>query len=637
MADRLCKMRILIWLTWLTAQGAALAEVDLRKLQTAIWPVVEQARKTTVTVNAMGATGSGVVVSADGLILTAGHVVTNLETGQVAEKVTLLFDDGEEVPGQVLGMNKRRDAAMIQLSGEGPWVFAPLGSSAKVRPGDWVLATGHPSGYDALRAAPVRFGRVISKSADHFFGSDCVLFGGDSGGPLFDLEGKVVGIHSWIGEDLQTNTHAGISGFIEDWEWMKKGVREGELQPPPGQREGRPALGVIFNANVRARGVKLDAVLAESPAEVAGLREGDLILRVDGQPLNGARFKKYLENLDAGDEVVLDVQRGQEQLITRVQLGRVGSLPFVTERGQRLLEKQAREFFDAFGEVTDELGNGVIRVFANQKQVGFGTVWKGNQILAKWSELRGAQVLDGLDSDAREFPLEVMEVFNDHDLVLLQAPDKIQLRAIPLQGIPARAGTLVAAVRPDGAPEGIAVISVAERSLLESARGFLGVRLDDTYDRGGVLVNLVTEGSAAEEAGVLDEDVIWAVDGRKIDSVEELRTVLSRAGAHQVVQLSVRRRTGPVQLEAKLKPRRFEKERASRRERMMDQMDERGLSRKRDGFPSVLQTDMTVTPSETGLPVVDSDGRLVGIVIARAGRVKTFLLPVATIADLLEN
>jgi S1-C subfamily serine protease len=155
----------------------------------------------------------------------------------------------------------------------------------------------------------------------------------------------------------------------------------------------------------------------------------------------------------------------------------------------------------------------------------------------------------------------------------------------------------------------------------------LGVRLDDTYDRGGVLVNLVTEGSAAEEAGVLDEDVIWAVDGRKIDSVEELRTVLSRAGAHQVVQLSVRRRTGPVQLEAKLKPRRFEKERASRRERMMDQMDERGLSRKRDGFPSVLQTDMTVTPSETGLPVVDSDGRLVGIVIARAGRVKTFLLP----------
>lgn len=628
-------MKFFLFLGLILSQALARAEVDPRALQTAIWPVVEQARKTTVAVGAMGATGSGVVVSADGLILTAGHVVTNLETGEVADEVSILFEDGEEVAGKVLGMNRRRDSAMIQLLGQGPWVFAPLGNSALIRPGDWVVATGHPSGYDALRAAPVRFGRVISKSADHFFGSDCVLFGGDSGGPLFDLEGKVVGIHSWIGEDVQTNTHAGISGFIEDWEWMKAGKRDGVLQPPPGQQEGRPALGVIFDANVRARSVKLDAVLAESPAEVAGLRAGDQILRVDGQPINGTRFKRYLQNLEVGDEVVLDVQRGQEQLITRVQLGRVGSLPFVTERGQRLLEQQAREIFQAFGEITDELGNGVIRVFVDGRQVGFGTVWKGNQILVKWSEIRGAKTLFGLDSDERQFSLEVMKVFARHDVVLLEAPPEIQLRAIPLQGIPARAGTLVAAVRPDGVPEGIGVISVAERSLLESARGFLGVRLDDTYERGGVLVDLVTEGSAAEEAGVLAQDVIWTVDDRKIDSVEELRTVLSRAGAGQVVKLAVRRRTGPIDLEATLKPQQIARPAASRRERMMDEMDERGLSRKRDGFPSVLQTDMTLAPNESGLPVVDNDGRLVGIVLARAGRVKTFILPVSTIAELM--
>ena len=69
----------------------------------------------------------------------------------------------------------------------------------------------------------------------------------------------------------------------------------------------------------------------------------------------------------------------------------------------------------------------------------------------------------------------------------------------------------------------------------------------------------------------------------------------------------------------------------------MNQMDERGLSRKRDGFPSVLQTDMTIAPQECGLPVVDSDGRLIGVVLARAGRVKTFVIPVATIAGLLED
>ena len=78
----------------------------LTDLQEEIWPVVEQARKTTVAVGAMGSTGSGVVVSADGLVLTAGHVVTNLETDEVAERVSIQFDDGEEFQARVFGVNQ---------------------------------------------------------------------------------------------------------------------------------------------------------------------------------------------------------------------------------------------------------------------------------------------------------------------------------------------------------------------------------------------------------------------------------------------------------------------------------------------------------------------------------------------------
>lgn len=552
--------------------------------------------------------------------------------------VSVLFEDGEEFEAKVLGIHRKQDAAMLQLVGEGPWVFSPVGDSASIRPGGWVVATGHPSGYDALRPAPVRFGRVVSKNADFFFGSDCVLFGGDSGGPLFDLNGRVVGIHSWIGEDLQTNTHAGISGFLDVWEKLKTGeFDDSKLEPPPRLKEGSAVLGVMFKGWAQGRNVKLDAVIADSPAEQAGLREGDVILRVDGNPINGNLFKSHLDNLDPGDEVVLEIQRGQEELITRVELGRVSSLPFVTERGQKILEKQAREFFQAFEEVTDELGNGAIRIFSNAKQVGFGTVWEGNRVLSKWSELKQAKMLIGVDSDGREFPLEIQEIFGAHDLVVLRLPPEIGLRAIALQGVPARAGTLIAAVRPDGMPEGVGVVSVSTRSLLDSARGFLGVGVDPEYSNGGVFVRDVDKGSAAEEAGVQAEDVITAVDGRQIDSFEELKTVLSRAGAHQVVKLDVRRRTGPVSLQAKLKPKPLERSRPSRRERMMNRMDERGISRVRDRFPSVIQTDMTVRPEECGLPVVGSDGRLIGMVLARAGRVKTYLLPVAMIADLLEE
>ena len=616
--------------------GGLTAEISLPKLQNSIRPVVEQARKTTVAVGAMGSTGSGVVVSPDGLILTAGHVITDLRTQKVAEEVSILFEDGEELKAKVLGINKSRDAAMLQLIGQGPWAFSPLGDSASIRPGNWVIATGHPSGYDALRPAPVRFGRVISKNGDFFFGSDCVLFGGDSGGPLFDLNGKVVGIHSWIGESLEINTHAGISGFLADWEALKAGMNEGELQPPPRLEEGDPVIGVIFSGEAQGR-VRLDAVLADSPAEQAGLRVGDMILRVDGTPINGPSFKRYLGNLKAGKEVVLELQRGQEELITKVKLGRVSALPFVTERGKKVLETQAREYFKGFEEITDELGNGSIRIFANDKQVGYGTVWNESLVLVKWSEIEGAQTCTGVDSDGREFVLQAQEIFEEHDLGVLSMPARIRLRSIPIQGIPAQAGTLIAAVRPDGVPEGVGVVSVANRSLLESARGFLGVGLDIEYDRGGVLVNHIDEDSAAEEAGLKLDDVITAVDGRAINSFEELRTVLSRAGAHQVVRLAVRRRTGPLELEAKLKPTSLRRSRPSRRERMLDRMDERGLSQVRGRFPSVIQTDMTVTPEESGLPVVDSNGRLIGMILARAGRVKTFILPVATISELLEE
>lgn len=630
-------MKVLILVSFVLGSGVAVGKVVLRDLQAAIWPVVEQARKTTVEVGAMGSTGSGVVVSADGLVLTAGHVVTNMETGEVASDVSILFEDGEEVRGKVLGINKRQDAAMLQLVGAGPWDFSPLGSSTLIRPGEWVVAIGHPSGYDALRAAPVRFGRVISKSIDHFIGSDCVLFGGDSGGPLFDLEGKVVGIHSWIGEDLQTNTHAGISGFLADWERLKAGERWGTLLPPPSLDEGTPVLGVMFDGDARGRGVVLDAVLADSAAEKAGLRVGDIIRSVDRQPVSGAGLKRYLQGLDAGDEVVLEIQRGQEELITRVKLGRVSALPYVTEQGQAILNKQAGEFFGTFGEVTDELGNGVVRVFANGKQVGFGTVWQGGRVLAKWSEVKKARTITGVDSDAREFPLEVLEIFAAHDLVVFRLPDGIQLRPIALLEAPVKAGTLIAAVRPDGVPEGIGVVSVAKRSLLESARGFLGVGLSPDYNSGGTLVETVEPESAAAEAGILPNDVIVAVDGRQIDSIKELQTVLSRSGANQVVTLDVRRRTGPIAVKATLKPRQMAAGFTSRRERMMNTMDERGLSRIRDRFPSVLQTDMTIAPDETGLPVVDQNGRLLGVVLARAGRVITYLLPAETIAELLDS
>ena len=182
---------------------------DLKKLQTQVQRVVLEKTETTVSLvsPSIGAAGSGVIVSSDGLILTAAHVIER------SKEMTVIFPDGRQERARVLGANFTRDAAMAKLIGPGPWPFAEVGESKSLEAGDFVVAMGHPKGYDPTRRPPVRFGRVMDKGNLDFVTTDCTLIGGDSGGPLFDLKGRVVGIHSHIAPDRRVNNHAGLSGF----------------------------------------------------------------------------------------------------------------------------------------------------------------------------------------------------------------------------------------------------------------------------------------------------------------------------------------------------------------------------------------------------------------------------------------
>ncbi|MEM9081584.1 MAG: PDZ domain-containing protein, partial [Verrucomicrobiota bacterium] len=455
--------------------------------------------------------------------------------------------------------------------------------------------------------------------------------------PLFDWVGTVVGIHSWIGEDVQTNTHAGVSGFVEDWKRLLGSERWGRLLPPPRMREGAPLLGIVFENGVGD--VRIDTVVPNSAAEAANLRVGDVILRVDGLRVTAAEFRQYLPRLKAGDEIVLDVLRGRQELFARVELGAVSELPFVTARGKQVLEEQAEAFFGAFGRVTGSLGSGVVYVFVGKRPVGYGMVWEGNRVLTKWSEIEGAESLSGLDAAGRSFGLRVVEVFaEEHDLAVLEPVGKgVLLEAMALEEEMARAGELVAAVRPDGVPEGVGVVSVRERSLLEEDRGFLGVALEPEFRGPGALILDVTPKGAAREAGIEGGDVILELDGRTVDGFQELKTLLNRAGPGQAVSLRIRREEEELVKVAKLQGNPMEKAPLGRRARMMDTMDERGLSRVRDYFSRVIQTDMTLRPNECGLPVVNLEGKAVGMVIARAGRVKTYVLPVGLIRELFSR
>ena len=190
---------------------------DLRALEDRVRAVVAKVSSATVGVRVGSNSGSGVIVSEDGLVLTAGHVV-----GKPGQEVVFLFADGKTAKGKTLGLYGNADAGMMRITDEGKWPYLPRGQSRDLHVGTWCLALGHPLGYVKDRPPVVRLGRILRLS-DNVIQTDCALVGGDSGGPLFDLEGRIIGIHSRIGMAMDINIHVPIDVFVDNWERLLKG------------------------------------------------------------------------------------------------------------------------------------------------------------------------------------------------------------------------------------------------------------------------------------------------------------------------------------------------------------------------------------------------------------------------------
>ena len=206
---------------------------DLVAIQKRVGELVKNLSSATVGLRIGNGAGSGVIVSADGYVLSAAHV-----TGAPNRRVDVFMADGRRLRGRTLGLNRTLDASVLKIEGKGPFPFRSLARPQDVRTGDWCLALGHPGGFDRRRPPVVRLGRVI-RTANGFVQTDCTLVGGDSGGPLFDLAGNVIGIHSRIGAPTSWNFHVPIRAYTESWVRFLDGKAFG--QP---SRDRKPVLGI---------------------------------------------------------------------------------------------------------------------------------------------------------------------------------------------------------------------------------------------------------------------------------------------------------------------------------------------------------------------------------------------------------
>lgn len=275
---------------------------DLEAIQNSLEAALPKARAATVCIELKDGSGSGVIVSADGLILTAAHVAAG-----VKKKVTVVLEDGTKLKAETLGLVSDKDAAMIRITEPGTYPFVEIDRANSTRLADWVFSLGHSGGFDKERGSVVRLGRLV-RIANSTIQSDCKLIGGDSGGPLFDMTGKLIGIHSRVGAQLEVNMHVPMTEFIGNWDGMLKAefIGEGPFAQQPVKGNGY--LGLATEAH-EGGGLTVTKVGSKSPAEVAGVKEGDILLKLNGVALESrTQLQDQLKEMSAGDELKLELQ-----------------------------------------------------------------------------------------------------------------------------------------------------------------------------------------------------------------------------------------------------------------------------------------------------------------------------------------
>ena len=300
------------------AGGVPMTVAELREMENHQTAIVKKAVEVTVGIEAGMAQGSGVIISEDGYVLTAAHVVQQAK--RQGHGVTLRMHDGRRVLAKPLGLFRTLDAGLVkitQTADDGTpltWAHAEMADPKSIKAGQWIVVTGHPGGYQRGRKPVVRVGRITSAN-DEVLVTDCTLIGGDSGGPTFDMHGRVVGINSRIGKRLSTNMHVPVSTYHDNWLRLSEGDVWGN---PPN---GRPYIGVRGNEEGD------EAVIVElvkgHAGQKAGLEIGDVILSFDHQDVSSfSDLQKLVGATAPGETVPIRVRRAMKELTLGLQIGR---------------------------------------------------------------------------------------------------------------------------------------------------------------------------------------------------------------------------------------------------------------------------------------------------------------------------
>ena len=274
-----------------------------------------------------GSLGSGFIVSPDGYIVTNNHLIQGLTGTGTVDTVTVTTIDRKEYPARIIGRDETSDLALLKIEGRN-LPFVQWGDSTKARVGDWVIAIGDPYGVGSTVTAGIisALHRAITNvgAYDRYIQTDAAINMGNSGGPMFDLNGNVIGINSALISPTGASVGIGLAIPAE----LAKPVIDALMK---GQRPQRGYLGVglqpVDEDVAPALGIPKDSgeivrsIVPNGPAARAGLVQGDVIVRVNGQPVTPDQTVSYLvANTGVGSRVPLEILRGGKRATVYVQV-----------------------------------------------------------------------------------------------------------------------------------------------------------------------------------------------------------------------------------------------------------------------------------------------------------------------------
>ena len=307
--------------------------------------------------------GSGFIISADGYVVTNNHVIVADGQGEV-ESITVTMPDGTEYLAKLIGRDAASDLAVLKISAPKPLPFVRFGDSRSARVGDWVIAIGNPFGLGGTVTSGI-ISAVLRNTGtgsayDRYLQTDASINRGNSGGPMFDMKGQVIGINNaifsptggsvGIGFAIPAEIAAPIVDKLKSGEAIDRGYLGVRIQPVT--EDLADSLGIPHN-----RGEFVQAVEPGAAGANAGIKPGDVVVRVDGQDVTREQTLSYIvANTAPGKRVPIDLIRdGRRMTLTAT----IGKRPSEEELAQQSFDTDQDQGGDPFNQPPQRQGQGL--------------------------------------------------------------------------------------------------------------------------------------------------------------------------------------------------------------------------------------------------------------------------------------